>query len=39
MKEKEGPKDIDVYLLDESDIPGASLTGKFSALRTKRNPT
>ena len=28
MEEKEHPQDIDVFLLDESDIPGASLNGK-----------
>ena len=29
MEEKEDPQDIDVFLLDESDIPGASLNGKI----------
>jgi len=28
MKEKEDDQDVDVFLLDENDIPGASLNGK-----------
>lgn len=29
MEEKEDPQDTDVFLLDESDITGASLNGKI----------
>ena len=29
MEEKEDSQDIDVFLLDESDIPGVSLNGKI----------